>query len=122
MPLILTPSSPAVATGTVQELMDEARVLLRDPTKVRYPDERLLAYANVAFLTAYRLRPDLFFAELGSAWTDKAYADAVPISPLYRSGCINYIVQRAELKGAPYDEKGRQIDLLADFKQQLLTA
>jgi hypothetical protein len=120
MPLILTPTSPAVTTGTIQEVLDEARVILQDADKVRYTDAELLVLLNYALSEAKGLRPDLFFGSYGSAWVDKQLADAFPLEPRYRPVIGDYVVARAELREADHVESGRAAALYTVFKQGLL--
>ncbi len=118
---ILAPSSPSISAGTVQAVLDEARLLLNDPTKVRYPESYLLVMANNAFLEAYRVRPDLFFSTITAGWVDKLATDTFPLPDFLRPAVVNYVIARAELRSALYDDKGKLAALFADFRQQLLS-
>jgi hypothetical protein len=120
MPIIVNPTSPVVASGTIQEVIDEARVILQDADADRFSDADLLTICNMALSEAYGLRPDLFFERYGVAWVDYELADDFPLGPRYRPVISNYIVSRAELREADHVDNGRVAALANAFKGALV--
>jgi hypothetical protein len=108
--------------ATLQDVIDEARVLLQDAAKVRYTDAELTDIANYAIFEAYRLRPDLNFANIGTDPVALAIGGTFPLPPQYQPVVANYITSRAELRDDEYSVEGRAVALLGFFKQSLLGA
>jgi hypothetical protein len=60
------PGQPNTTLDTVEDYIDDARILLLDTiAPFRYDDDSLLTALNVTLLEARRLRPDLFMYERG---------------------------------------------------------
>lgn len=106
--------------ATMQDVIDEARVILKDAAKVRYTDASLLKIANYALFEAYRVRPDLRFASIGTNPTAAAIGDTFPLTPQYEPLVSNYVAARAELRDDEYSVDGRAAALLALFKTGLM--
>lgn len=67
------PSQPNSTLETVNDYIDDARILLQDTiSPFRYDDSSLLTGLNVALLEGYRLRADLF------VFNDKCPGGRVP--------------------------------------------
>jgi hypothetical protein len=109
--------------ATVQDVLDEARVLLLDGTvPYRYTDAELIRALNIAVLEARRLRPDLFLAAAFSLPTYATGADAFAIEPMYRPSFIYYVVGRAQLRDDEATQDARASVLMNKFVAQLLSA
>ena len=106
--------------ATVQNIIDEARVILQDAAKTRYSDTQLVTHCNYALYTANRLRPDLFFSSIGTAQTALVAGSTFPLPPQFEPVVSNYVASRAELRDDEYSVDGRAAALLAEFKNALL--
>ena len=106
--------------ATIQNIIDDARVILQDAAKTRYTDAQLTSICNYALYTANRLRPDLFFSSIGTAQTALAVGNTFPLPPQYEPVVSNYVASRAELRDDEYSVDGRAAALLAEFKNALL--
>lgn len=84
---------------TVQQVCDLARRPLQDDAKVRYPDLELLDYANSAYLTLRRRRPDMFIGLWGTLPTTLGLASPFPgVGDEYMPALADYVTARAEFK------------------------
>ncbi len=108
--------------ATVQSVIDEARVILQDAAATRYTAAQLLTIANFALFTAFRIRPDLNFAGIGSTPSTLLATDTFPLPPQYEPVVSNYIAARAELRDDEYSVDGRAAALLTEFKAALVGA
>lgn len=108
--------------ATIQDVIDEARVILQDAAKVRYTDAQLTKICNYALFTANRLRPDLFFSSIGTAQTALTVGNTFPLPPQYEPVVSNYVASRAEMRDDEYSVDGRAATLLSEFKAALLGA
>jgi hypothetical protein len=112
------------ALETVQEYIDEARVLLQD-TRVpyRYPTDQIVSALNMALLEARRYRADLF---IGSKFNVPKYTAAAPTAAVvmdqqYRPVMIYYIVGRIQLRDDEPTQDSRAGALLTKFLGQLVS-
>jgi hypothetical protein len=72
---------------------------LQDDAKVRYPDAELLDYANSAYLTLRRKRPDMFLGLWGSMPSNLGMASNFPgAGDEYMPSIADYVTARAEFK------------------------
>lgn len=106
--------------ATVQNIIDDARVILQDTAKTRYTDAQLINGCNYALFTINRLRPDLFFSSIGSPQTALVAGSTFPLPPQFEPVVSNYVAARAELRDDEYSVDGRAAALLAEFKNALL--
>lgn len=110
---------------TVGQCVAEARVILQDTVMPhRYSDDDLYANLSTAVAEARRLRPDLFLSNLFGSPPRFVPADSAalfPVSPLYVTSFINYIVGRAELRDDQFNSDTRANALLTSFKAQMST-
>lgn len=82
--------------ATYQDIVDLARIPLNDADKDRYSDATLMSYANVAILSLYQNRPDIFIGQYGSIPTgEAALADTFPIPAAYWVTLADYVTARA---------------------------
>ena len=111
--------------ATVQEYLNEARVLLQD-TRVpyRYSDASLVSELNLGILETRKMRPDLFVKYYRTEYptfSASALGDAVPFELIYRSALVYYIVGKAGLRDEEENEDTRAGKFLAKHARQLLT-
>lgn len=112
-----------MALDTVQDYVDECRVLLQDSViPYRYTTDQLVQGLNLALLEARKLRPDLF---LSWNWIIPAYssgnlAESVTIEPMYRGAFIYYMVGRAQLRDDETTQDQRAVAFMSMFRSQLL--
>jgi hypothetical protein len=81
---------------TMQQVVDLARESLNDADKVRWTDDRCLAFANDAIQYMVTHRPDLFlggFTSLPSA--SLALIATFPVSDRYKRAVADYILSRS---------------------------
>ena len=102
--------------ATYQNLIDDARVFLKDADKVRYPDAQLLSYANEVTAECKRVRPDFFLGTYTTALATFALTDTCPIPIEYQHHLKDYIVGRAELVDDEYASESRGAALIIKFK------
>lgn len=84
--------------STMQNVIDLARESLNDADKVRWTDERCLAFANDAIQRLVTSRPDLFlggFLALPSA--SLSLTDTFPIADRNKRIVADYVLARAML-------------------------
>lgn len=108
--------------ATLQDVIDEARVILQDSAKTRYTDADLTKICNYAIFEAYRIRPDLNFANIGSAPSALLIGGTFPLPPQYEPVVSNYIAGRAEIRDDEYSVDGRAAALIGMFKASLVGA
>jgi len=114
-----------MALDTVTDYVAEARILLQDtiPT-YRYSDANLVAYLNLAIMTARRNRADLFM-EVTSipqfVAADVAAGTAFAMDVQYRVAFLFFMVGFAQLRDAEDTQDERAAAFVAKFTQQLLT-
>ncbi len=112
--------------GTVQEYVDEARVLLQDEVSpFRYSDAELLSGLNLAVYESRRLRPDLFIATVLGVPTITTYSTvdstAVAIDEQYRVAFLYYIMGHAQKRDEEETQDARAHDYLSKFTAKLLS-
>jgi len=85
---------------TLQDALDRARFPLNDDDGDRYPDTRLLPVVKGAFETAFRKRPDLFYALLTTVppldFSALVATDPFPLADEYLQVISDYVTARAE--------------------------
>lgn len=106
--------------ATMQNIIDSARVILQDSTKVRFSDTELLAHANVAVMEAYRLRPDLFFSSISAPPTALVAGGTFPLPTYLEDAVAQFAAGRTELRGDLYSKEGRAPSLMAALKGALM--
>lgn len=92
------PAQPNTTLDTVEDYIDDARVLLLDMVApYRYDDPSLLVALNVTLLEARRLRPDLFMCFAGMRVPAYSVNDntAVPIEEQFRLAILHGMVGHA---------------------------
>lgn len=111
-----------MALDTVQDYIDEARVLLQDKdTPFRYSDAELIRILNIAIMEARRLRPDIFLGKMHiTLQSYTAVGNAVDLEPMYRPAFVYYMVGRAELRDAEHTQDSRAAALMNKFVSQML--
>jgi hypothetical protein len=120
MPIIIVPSTPVGTSSTIQDIVDEARVILQDSAETRFTDADLLNLCNLGLSEAYGIRPDLFFDRYGVTWADYVLADIFPLDARYRTAISNYIVSRAELRESDHVDDSRVVVLAAAFRNAMI--
>lgn len=106
--------------ATVQDVIDEARVILQDAAKTRYTDAQLTKLANYAIFEAYRVRPDLKFSSIGLDPAPLLVSATFPFPAQYEPLVSDYVAARAELRDDEYSVDGRAAALLTLFKTGLV--
>ena len=115
--------------GTVQEYVDEARVLLQDGVvPYRYADAELLSGLNLAVYEARRLRPDIFLTTsltASTAFSVTTYSTvdttAVAVDIMYRVAILYYILGHAQKRDEEDVTNTRANDYMARFTAKLLS-
>lgn len=115
------------ALDTVQNYLDEARVLLQDTVSgaYRYSDAELVVALNIGITEAARVRPDLFFKALRTSlpsYSAGSLGTSVVFDTRHRSALLYYIVGRAQLRDQEEPNDQRATALLGKFVAQLTTA
>jgi len=84
----------------LQDVLDRARFPLNDDDADRYPDARLMPVVKGAFETAFRKRPDLFFALLTDVppldFSAMVVGEPFPLPDEYLQVIADYVTARAE--------------------------
>jgi hypothetical protein len=106
--------------ATFQNVIDNARVFLKDADKVRYTDAQMLVYANEAVREARRLRPDFFFGTYATALSTYALSDTFPLPDEYSLYVSDFLVGRAEMVDDEYANESRAIGLMNRLRQGLI--
>lgn len=114
------------ALDTVADYIAEARILLHDTraSMYRYTDAEIVSALNIGLQEAYRIRADLFLANLAftvPAFSATTLTDQVPIEIGYRQGFVYYIVGRCQLRDQEDTTDQRAGALLQKFVGQLIT-
>lgn len=107
---------------TVQQYIDQARVLLQDTTSApRYSEEELRQALSLAISEAYRLRPD-FFVDEDLFIQISADLTVVPNIPKgYSLAFVYFMVGHVQLRDAEDLTDARASAFLQKFASQLLT-
>lgn len=101
---------------TMQQVLDRARSPLNDSSKRRYPDAKLLEYANDAVRQLRQKRPDLFFGQFEALPGDKALGENLPLDDDYMPVVCDYIRARAETKDDDAALQSKAVAYFALFK------
>jgi hypothetical protein len=108
---------------TVQDYVDQARVLLLDTIDpYRYPDADLIEALNMAIMEGRRLRPDIFTTFFRSDLPDYTVSDLtdeVPVDPMYRKSFLYYIIGHSQLRDEENTQDTRAAAMLNKFVMQL---
>lgn len=115
-----------MALDTVQDYIDQARVLLQDTVDApyRYPTADLVENLNMGVLEARRLRPEIFKSYFRSSLPDFSTSNmsaTVPIDPQVRVAFVYYICGMAQLRDEENTQDARSAMFLNKFVSQLLT-
>lgn len=116
----------ALVLNTVQNYVDQARVLLQDKVvPYRYDDTTLVNALNDAVAEMARLRPDLVFKLMRSMnfplYSSGAMSTAVTIDYRYRPTVLNYIVGFAQLADMEDTTDARSAAFMQAFTARLLS-
>lgn len=104
----------------MQAIIDRARVLLNDDAKRRYTDPQCLGSLNDALKTAKRHRPDLWFGQYGTPFTDLAIGDTFPLPPEYEPAAVKALVFWQDAREDEYSDEQRGAAFLKMFMGDLL--
>lgn len=111
-----------MALDTVQNYVDDARILLQDKrVPYRYPDADLVLALNMSLLEAKKLRPDLFINRSIPAYSIASPSTAVVVDEMYRVAHLYYIVGQAQLRDDEEVQDQRAAAFLNMFTQKLLS-
>lgn len=112
-----------MALDTVQDYVDNARVLLQDTVATyRYSSEELVDALNLAILELIRVRPDVCFKLLRTSvleFSAGSLSAAVTIDPRYRPAVLYFIVGHAQLRDEEDVQGERAAALLNGFLSRL---
>lgn len=87
--------------ATIQEVIDIARVNLNDDAKTRWPDVKLLVFANDGIQRVIELRPDVFLGQFSSLPSGNlALGATCPLPDRYHRALADYILARANMNGS----------------------
>lgn len=111
-----------MALDTVQNYVDDARVLLQDQrAPYRYPDADLVLALNMSLLEAKKLRPDLYINRTIPAYSIASPSTSVVIDDVYRVAHLYYVVGQAQLRDDEEVQDQRAAAFLNMFTQKLLS-
>ena len=106
---------------TVEEYVEQARVLLQDTiVDYRYADTELLAALNLAVMHARKLRPDLFLDFTSLPTFSAVDSTEFEIDEQYRLPFLYFMVGYAQLRDEENTQDARSGALLSAFNTQLL--
>jgi hypothetical protein len=113
--------------ATCHDVITQARYTLNDPEtdssgtaiEPRNSNTELMVYLNAGLAEARVLRPDLFFASLGTAFVPLAIGDDFPIPIQHEATLSAYLIFRAESKDDESVNSGRAVAFRALFKELL---
>jgi hypothetical protein len=121
---------------TYQDVITEARVLLKDTDSAgyRYSDTVLLAMYNRALQALGRIRPDAFYdlysgndlnvpelVESGAGAGQADLTDTFGLEMQFFNPLVHYVVGMAEIVDDEYSEDGRAMMLLNEFKRGVVS-
>lgn len=115
-----------MALDTVQDYIDQARVLLLDNAiaPYRYPDADIVAALNMGLMETRRIRPELvknYFRSTIPSFTTSGLTDAVPYDVQYRTALLYYICGHCQMRDDENNEDSRAAAFKNKFVSQLLT-
>jgi len=114
-----------VALSTVQEYIDEVRVLMQDRrVPYRYSDESIVSELNIAMLETRKMRPDLFMKYFRTPYPDFKPEEPtveVPFEPIYRMALVYYICGKCVLRDEEENDEARAGKLLAKHARSILS-
>ena len=98
-----------MANPKMQDVLDQARAILQDeyPDEYRYPETRLLRYANDYVQGLRRDAPHLFLGALTADASDIAANVDFPLGWEYVARAAGYVAGAADLHEAEHAETGR---------------
>lgn len=115
-----------MAFSTVQDYVDEARVLLLDEiAPFRYQDSDMVKALNMAFFETRRLRPDLFLSTnpTGSVPSFTAVDNTpVVIDPQYVTPLVYFLCGSMQMRDEESTQDSRAGAFMAMFKQAMTGA
>lgn len=112
-----------MALDTVADYLSSARVLLQDidAAGYRYADAELVNALNLAFLEAYRVRPDLFLRTSVPSYSMASPTAAVALDQRYRTAVLYYVAGHAQLRDDETTQDARASVFLNKFWSQMTT-
>lgn len=107
---------------TVQDYITTARILLKDTveTAFRYSDANLKLALHMAFIEAYRIRPDMFIMKPLPDLKDAANTASAPVPDGYQMAFVYYVVGWTQLQDEEETTDNRAIGFINKFTAQLL--
>jgi hypothetical protein len=107
--------------ATLLDVLSRARIALNDEIKVRYPDQRLLNFANAGIYRAIELRPDLNFGAYLMPQAELTLTSPFPFPASYLQTVSDYVVGRAQETHDVFGEKDSSVNFFQQFERALLT-
>lgn len=106
----------------VQDYITTARILLKDTVENahRYSDESLKLALHMAFIEAYRIRPDMFVNKAVPDMKDAAVSAEVPAPMGYQMAFVYYMCGWTQLQDEEETTDSRAISFINKFTAQLL--
>jgi len=116
-----------MALVTVQDYVDQARVLLQDTYAAgyRYATSDLVEALNIATMEGVRLRPDLFFKAMRDdsypVYSESNLSKTVVFGSRYQFALLSFMVGMAQLRDNEDNQDSRAVTLLNKFVSQLIS-
>ena len=112
---------------TIQEILDEARVLIQDTVEgsYRHPDEELVDYLNNGISEIRRIRPDYFINSFDAAlpqFTTADLASDYPLDEQTNTAIVYFVAGNASLQDDENVLDGRASGLLSIFSAKLTSS
>lgn len=109
---------------TVRNYIDAARVLLQDQLgpEYRYPDANIKMGLYLAFVEAYRIRPDMFIKKTIPDIVNAGMTAEVPVPDGYQTAWLYYAVGWCQMQDNEDTQDSRASTMLNKFTAQLLTS
>lgn len=99
--------------ATYQNVVDLARIPLNDEDKDRYSDTTLMSYANVAVLSLFQHRPDIFIGQYASIPTgEAALSDPFPVPAAYLVTLADYVTARTSMIDDEHANTGKAAEFM----------
>jgi len=106
--------------ATAQDLINRARLMTKDASKVRYPDATVLDHLNDLLRLARRQRPDLWIGQYTTPLAALTLTGTFPLSPQYEDIFVLALVAYCDLREEEYSQDGRTSSLMSHFQKELL--
>lgn len=106
----------------VQDYLTTTRILLKDTvdSAYRYDDTTLKLALHMAFIEAYRIRPDMFINTPVPNIKDAEAGDDVPVPNGYQMAFVYYMCGWTQLQDEEENTDNRAIGFINKFTAQLL--